>query len=93
MVVAALAVVVGLTAWGLGAFGGSTRPSATLTLVTTPPFAKPSEQIGGCAEARRDHGRDHDPAGYTDQEDDECISGWTVHRQPDGAPITTGDGG
>ena len=58
-----------------------------------PPFSKTSERIGGCGESRLDHGRDHDPAGFTDQEDDECLFSWNVHRQPDGAPISAGDHG
>jgi len=93
LIVAALVVVAGLSTWALRTHDGSTTSSGAFTLVTAQPFSTPSEQIGGCGEARRDHGRDHDPKGFSDQEDDECISGWNVHRQPDGAPITTGDSG
>lgn len=87
MLVVALVVVAGLATWAL-------RPvhhvDAThgITLVTAAPFSAARERIGGCREARLDHGRDRDPTGARDQEDDECISGWMVQRQPDGAPQT-----
>ena len=93
LVAAALILVAGLATWGLRAHAASSTSSSALTLVTAPAFSTPSEQIGGCAESRLDHGRDHDHAGFTDQEDDECISGWNVHRQPDGAPASAGDSG
>jgi hypothetical protein len=93
LIIAALVVVAGLATWALRSHSGTTRSSGAFTLVTAPPFSASTERIGGCGESRLDHGRDHDPAGFTDQEDDECISSWNVHRQPDGAPITAGDHG
>lgn len=86
LIIAALVVVAGLATWALRSHNGTTS-SSRFTLATAQPFSKPTERIGGCGESRLDHGRDHDPVGFTDQEDDECISGWNVHRQPDGAPI------
>ena len=50
-------------------------------------FALHIEQIGGCPEARLDGGRDVDPSGIRDVEDDECIPGQHRARQPDGAPL------
>ena len=93
LIIAALVVVAGLATWALRSHDGTTRSSGAFTLVTAPPFSTSSERIGGCGESQLDHGRDHDPARFTDQEDDECISGWNVHRQPDGAPSTAGDHG
>jgi len=91
-VAAALLVVAGLATWTLQATSHHATSDA-LTLVTASPFSAPSEQIGGCREALRDHGRDRDPQGTSDQEDDECVSGWHVLRQPDGAPRTAKDTG
>ena len=93
LIVAALVVVAGLATWALRTHNGTTTSSGGFTLATAQPFSKPTERIGGCGESRLDHGRDHDPAGFTDQEDDECISGWNVQRQPDGVPVTTGHNG
>ena len=50
-------------------------------------FSLHLEQIGGCPEAQLDGGRDVDPGGYRDVEDDECVPGQHRARAPDGVPL------
>lgn len=54
----------------------SSKPSAAVNY----------ESLGGCAEDALDHNHDIDPAGFLDQEDDECVPAQHSHRLGNGAP-------
>ena len=71
---------------GLSSGGGSNLP-AGLTLTKAQAFSYAWENIGGCREARLDHGVDRDPQGFVDQEHDECIPGQPLPTIGSGAPI------
>ena len=76
MVVAAVLIALGtgLIVVTLSRSGTSSLvPSVALTPAQA--FSFSWETIGGCREARLDHGIDHDPSGYSDQEHDECVPG------------------
>ena len=91
-------MIVAAVALGVGAVMlvfTSTTPTTTSGLLMNSPnlaiashFALHIEQIGGCPEARLDGGRDVDPGGIRDVEDDECVRGQHRARQPDGVPLT-----
>ena len=76
MTLAAGLLVVGGVLLGFGlTSGASSGLHSGLQLTRAQAFSYSWETIGGCREARLDHGVDHDPQGYMDQEHDECIPG------------------
>jgi hypothetical protein len=88
VVSSALAVGGGFGVAALTSGNGAALGSSAANLSVVKPFTMYLETSGGCYEARI-KGRDVDPPGFVDQENDECVPSQHVAREPDGRAITS----